>query len=74
MPGCTFAFLTCQYHHTGIVQVFKLDFSTNSHDLQSAGQPATCPEPFHRLSWNAFGYGTPEHEKYPVCALLAVDC
>lgn len=48
------------------MQVFRLDFSSNSQDLPVAGQPVKCPEAFHRLSWNAFAYGTPEHEKYPV--------
>ena len=52
--------------HKRLVQIFKLDFSSSSQDLQVAGQPVNAPERFHRLSWNAFVVGTPEQEKYPV--------
>ena len=67
---CTHPQHLCSIYHLDCtpVQVFKLDFSSNSHDLQVAGQPVNCPEPFHRLSWNAFSHSTPEHEKYPVRA------
>ena len=47
-------------------QVFKLDFSSKSQELPLAGQVVSAPERFHRLSWNAFAFGTPEQEKFPV--------
>ena len=54
------------------LQIFKLDFSSNTQDLPVAGQAVNAPERFHRLSWNAFVFGTPEQEKYPVnCLYLA---
>ena len=53
------------------MQVFKLDFSSSSHELPLAGQAVNAPERFHRLSWNAFALGSPEQEKFPVSLELS---
>ena len=53
------------------MQVFKLDFSSSSHELPLAGQAVNAPERFHRLSWNAFAHGSPEQEKFPVSLELS---
>ena len=57
-----------------LLQVFKLDFSSNSHELPVAGQAVTAPERFYRLSWNAFVFGTPEQEKFPVSLHFPERC
>ena len=53
------------------MQVFKLDFSSSSHELPLAGQAVNAPERFHRLSWNAFAFGSPEQDKFPVSLELS---
>ncbi|KAL0027638.1 hypothetical protein WJX79_004520 [Trebouxia sp. C0005] len=50
---------------TSTLEVFKLDFSSSSHELPLAGQAVNALERFHRLSWNAFAFGSPEQEKFP---------